>query len=113
MAGAITGHLIGMSKQGKLGKPSLQVNASVSIPHAGMVSPAKYDKEDYARVEKELKAIKHALDNWVPEDVAARAKRSLEIDLKAKKARCEELKARIEGYEDEMSDDEESEDDEY
>jgi hypothetical protein len=114
MAGGIAGHLAMMRSSGKLSKPSLQVNAYVNVGGQHEPDVTQYDKEELKRTKAEVAGIEQALENWVPEDVAARAKRSLEIDLRSKKARVEELKARIsarvELEEPKEEDDEEEED---
>ena len=55
----------------------------------------KYLKEDLKREKEQLKGYKAILDNWVPEDVAAKA----EADVKQKMAECklrvQELSARL------------------
>lgn len=109
MAGGIlTNHLTSMSK--KL-KPSLQINAYMdSYGGPKEVDEAKYVKEDLKRCKEECAAIKKALRDWVPEDVAARAEKSLRTELKRKEARMAELEARLDGLESEDEEDDEDED---
>jgi hypothetical protein len=55
----------------------------------------KYLKKDLEReVERAMKYAK-ILDNWVPEDVAAKAKAEVERQLAESKLRVRELKGRI------------------
>jgi hypothetical protein len=81
---------------GLAGRSNLQVRATVEVPSKNMpVMSTKYDREEVSRLTKEIKGIQQALDEWVPEDVAARAKRSLELELQAKKARLIESRIRV------------------
>lgn len=94
--------------KGKMEEPKeppskLQVRASYGpdygeVGSQGSEEMHKYDTEDHARCKKQIEGIKKALDNWVPEDVAAQARESLENDLEEKKARLEELATRIKKY---------------
>jgi len=81
----------------KAGKATMSVSASVSVPYKGesSIPPSKYEKEEYERTLKEVKAIEQALENWIPEDVAERARKSLEAELEVKKAHAQEIKARL------------------
>jgi hypothetical protein len=112
MAGGIlSNHLMAKRASGKLAKvtPELRIEARMSTPFPGEGSDDKYLKEDMARVKKEIAAIEKALDNWIPEDVAARAEKSLRSELAVKKARIAELDARLSAGDDEDDDEEESE----
>ena len=64
----------------------------------GSVEMYKMDCEEHVRCKKQIDGIKKALDNWVPEDVAAQARESLENDLEDKKSRLDELASRIKRY---------------
>ncbi len=101
--GEIAKHLMGLRGGGKLTKLSspLRVDASIEVGSKMMPSMSKYDKEEHARLKKEIAATKKALEDWVPEDVAARARKSLETNLRVKLARMEEVKARLSDGEDE------------
>lgn len=107
-------------KTGKTGKPKLSVSAYVSVPYKGesSIPSTKYEKEEYERTLKEVKAIEAALESWIPEDVAERARKSLEAELEVKKAHAQECKARLKRLKAESSvvededEDEESEEDE-
>ncbi len=88
---------------GKMTEPKeppskLRVSASYGPDYA--VEPNheymhKADVEEHARCKKQIEGIKKALDNWVPEDVAAQARESLENDLESQQSRLAELAARI------------------
>lgn len=98
--GAMLSNVIG----GKIKKPTLNIRAYVDVPSKNMPSESsKYEKEEYERTVKEVKAIERALDNWIPEDVADRAKKSLEGDLEVKKAHALECKARLKQLKSEKS----------
>lgn len=95
-------------KGGALGSQMpLKVHAYVEVPSKSMPSMMKFDKEEHDRVAKEVKGIQQALDEWVPEDVAAKAKKALENELEIKKARLMECKARMKQHDDEESEPEE------
>lgn len=121
MRGGGIGAMLSNVGSGKItGKPSLKVNAYVNVPYKGesAISSTKYEREEYERTKKEVKAIESALENWIPEDVAERARKSLEAELEVKKAHALECKARLKRMKAESSvvededDDEESEEDE-
>ena len=109
--GKIAGHLVGMGSTGKLSKPSLQISAYVGSETPQEVGEdTKWLKQDLKRCKDECAAIQKALDNWVPEDVAERAEKSLRKELKRQEARMAEIKARLDAAEDiEEEDDEEEE----
>lgn len=109
MHGEIASHLSGLKKKWK---PTLQVNAFVSEPMPEPVAETKYLREDLKRCKVECAAIQKALDNWVPEDVAARAEKSLRKELKRKHARMAELEARLDAVEESEEEDEEEDEDE-
>ncbi len=110
LGGAITGHLVGMSK--KL-KPTLHVSAFVdTFPQPKKTDESKFLRQDLKRCKEECAAIEKALDEWVPEDVAARAEKSLRAELKRKQARMDEIKESLEELESDDEDEEEEEDDE-
>jgi hypothetical protein len=76
----------------------------------------KYEKEEIKRLMAEIKGIDNALEEWVPEDVAEKAKRSLELERDAKLAHLAECKIRLKQREAEHGDvdsDEESEEEAY
>lgn len=117
--------MLGNVASGKIRKPRLSINAYVSVPYKGEspMPSSKYEREEYERTLKEIKAIESALDNWIPEDVAERAKKSLEAELEVKKAHAQECKARMKRMkaessvvededEDEVYEDDESKEDE-
>lgn len=111
------GEMLSNVSKGKVDKqPSLTIRASVMVPDKSMPGfSRKYEKEEYERTKKEIKAIESALENWIPEDVAERARKSLEAELEVKKAHALECKARMKQDKSESSkieDDEDDEDDE-
>lgn len=114
------GTMLSNVSSGRTGKPKLNVSAYVSVPYKGesAIPSTKYEKEEYERTLKEVKAIESALENWIPEDVAERARKSLEAELEVKRAHAQECKARLKRLKVESSivedkdDDEESEEDE-
>lgn len=79
------------------GKPKLSINAYVSVPYKNETAmpSSKYEKEEYERTMKEIRGIEQALENWIPEDVAERARKSLEAELEVKKAHANECRARM------------------
>jgi hypothetical protein len=107
--GKMATHLVGMSSNGRLSKPSLQISAYVGSDVPVEVDDRKYLKQDLKRCKEECAAIKKALDNWVPEDVAERAEKSLRKELKRKEAHMAELSARLDAYEEEDEDEDEEE----
>jgi len=109
--GLLTNHLMKARASGKIGKITheLRIDASVTSPFPGEKSNQEYLKQDMKRIKDEIAAIKKALDNWIPEDVAARAEKSLRAELAGKKARLAEMEARMEEPEDDDDDEEESE----
>ena len=105
LGGAIAGHLTSMSK--KL-KPSLQIHAFVdTMPPPSKNNETKYLKKDLKRCKEECAQIEKVLDEWVPEDVSARAEKSLRSELKRKHSRMAEIRASLEDIEDEDEEDDE------
>jgi hypothetical protein len=96
MAYKMTDTLLKHRKRGRLKKPKFEV--SVYVPardEANSIDDTKYLKEDLKReVERAMKYEK-ILKNWVPEDVAAKAKAEVEQKLAESKLRVRELKGRI------------------
>lgn len=96
----MTDHLLGMSKAGRLKKKSPELEVSVYLPHKNegvepMHDDSKYLKEDLKREVKRAAEYDKILETWVPEDVAAQAKKEVEKKLAECKIRVRELKARI------------------
>jgi hypothetical protein len=107
--GKMAEHLTSVSNGGRLKKPSLQIDAYVSAyPPPAPYDNTKYLKEDQKRLTKEVAAIKQALDNWVPEDVAERAEKSLRRSLKDKKAQLESIEEQLSEKDEEEDDEEEN-----
>lgn len=103
--GAICNHLKAMSP--KL-KPTLRINAYVDS-YGGPETPVmsdKYLKEDRKRYKAEIAQIEKALGEWVPEDVAARAEKSLRAELKRKKAELIRVQAELKALSDSEDEDE-------
>ena len=101
-------------KNGGLAKVSpLQIHATVSAHSKNMpMEDTKYEKEEIKRLRAEIKGIDKVLDEWVPEDVAARAKKSLELERDAKMAHLAECRIRMKQHEaehEEVDQDDESE----
>ena len=102
--GAIGGMLMNVH-HGKMSEPkdTLNIHASYGPDYQAMEGPNsdnmhQMDVEEHARVGKKIKGIQGALDNWVPEDVAAQAHQSLSDELEHHKARHAELGARIKAH---------------
>jgi len=95
MADTIGGMLAGHRAKGKM----KGMEVSVYVPHRGEVAMAaddmKWIKRDLKDEEKRLKDYQSILDNWVPEDVAARAKADVEKRKKECGLRIAELKGRL------------------
>lgn len=94
----MTDTLMRHRKKGRLKKPP-KIEVSVYVPSRDEplkpMDDNKYLKEDLKReVERTMKYEK-VLNNWVPEDVAAMAKKEVERKLAECKIRVRELKARI------------------
>jgi hypothetical protein len=108
--GKMANHLVGMSSNGRLSKPSLQIHAYVGndVPQE-VGEDTKWLKQDLKRCKQECAEIKKALDNWVPEDVADRAEKSLRKELKRKEARMAELSARLDAAQEDEEEDEDEE----
>lgn len=108
MGNTIAGHLVGM---GKKWKPTLQIHASVdAYPPPMAMDETKYLKKDLERYKEEIGHIEKALSEWIPEDVAERAEKSLRLELKRKKARIIEIKASLKALEEDDEEDEEDDD---
>lgn len=108
--GNISNHLGAVASTGKLKKPSLQIEAYVSAyPAPEPFDNRKFLMEDCKRLTKEVAAIKQALDNWVPEDVAERAEKSLRRSLKDKKEQLESIEEQLSEKDEEEDDDEDDE----
>lgn len=108
--GMIAGHLKSMAP--KL-KPTLRINAYVDS-YGGPAEPTesdKYLKEDAKRYKAEIAQIEKALDEWVPEDVAARAEKSLRLELKRKKAELIRVKAQLDALSEVEEEDEDEDED--
>lgn len=84
-------------KKGKIETPpsKLHVDAHYGPDYSEEIDENKYDKEEYDHCMKSVAGIKKVLEEWVPEDVADRAMKSLKKDLERHEARLYELKARM------------------
>lgn len=98
--GAMAGMLMAHRATGRLGKASLRVTASMDAPYPGE-KRGSFEREEAKRLKSEISGIQSHLKNWDPEDVAARAFKSLKSDLMIKKARLQEYRARVEEMGDE------------
>jgi hypothetical protein len=65
------------------------------MPGVKAVDDNKYLKEDLKRERARITKYQSVLDTWVPEDVAAKAKKEVEQKLAECKIRVRELRARI------------------
>jgi hypothetical protein len=91
-------------------KPSLQIHAFVdTMPVPDKSNETKYLKEDLKRCKEECAQIEKVLSEWVPEDVAARAEKSLRAELKRKHSRMVEMRASLKALESEEDDEEDDE----
>ena len=90
------GAMLRKYKGGLKKKPSLEV--SVYKSHGDMaesVDDTKYLKEDLKRQKKNVLEYQEIIEKWVPEDVAAMAKKKVEAQLDDAKLRVTETRARI------------------
>lgn len=95
----------------KASPAKLEVHAHISHPMDAVamnMNESKFLKQDRQRLVKEIKEIKKILDNWIPEDVAERAKKSLEKQLSDRESDLEVCKLRL-SHEDSESDEESDE----
>ena len=78
-------------------KPTLEV--SVYKSHGGeaveSMDDTKYLKQDLKRQKKSVLEFEEILEKWVPEDIAALAKKKVEEQLGNAKIRVAETRARI------------------
>lgn len=102
MAKKIADHLTEMSEAGHLKKPSLQI--STYVESEGLMDgpdedlEMKFAKQDKARLTKEIQFLRDQLRKFDPEAAARKVKRSLQKDLRLKRARLAECNARIDAY---------------
>jgi hypothetical protein len=101
MAGSVTRMLMNKRRKGGLQKAVVDVDVYVRTPPMkGEAQPMDVDdtkwlKEDLKAEKDRLKMYGKVLDNWVPEDVAAKAKADVESKMAECKLRIQELKGRI------------------
>ena len=113
--GKIGQMLSSFSENGVLKKASpvkLEIHANVRRAYPGEavatdMHELKYLKEDRARLLKEVKDIKKQLENWIPEDIAALAKKSLEKQLADRESDLEVCKMRVQHAESESEESDE------
>ena len=78
-------------------KPTLEV--SVYKSHGGeaveSMDDTKYLKQDLKRQKKSVLEFEEILEKWVPEDIAAMARKEVEKKLAESKLRITETRARI------------------
>ncbi len=88
------GQISKMMSKTKL-NPQLQVSAFITTGDEPAFDDTAYLKEDLKRCDAKINKIKSVLDNWIPEDIAAQAKKSLEADLENEKAQRASIKAQL------------------
>ena len=90
------GEIGALLKGKKLKKPSLEVSVykSHGEPMESM-DDTKYLKEDLKRQKKDVLEYEELIEKWVPEDIAAMAKKKVEAQLADAKLRVSETRARI------------------
>ena len=82
-------------------KPQPRLHISAHVDNYGGEEPSdpyddvKYLKKDLSRCQATQKKIQSELDTFIPEDVAAKVKKSLEEQLESEKLSEEETKMRI------------------
>jgi len=79
-------------------QPRLYITAHVDDYGTEVAEPfddTKYLRKDLARCKATVKKIESELDTFVPEDVAARVRKSLEDQLESEKDRIAELRLQI------------------
>ena len=94
----VTGMLMGRRKKGGLQKKmdvSVYVSSKDDAVGADPDENTKWMKEDLARDVQKVKDYKEILETWVPEEVAARAKADVELQLAECKLRVQETRGRI------------------
>ncbi len=86
-----------LRKNKGLKKPSIEV--SVYKPHSGdspiSMDDTKYLKKDLQREKKSVLEFEEILEKWVPEDIAAMARKEVEQKLAESKLRIKDVRARI------------------
>jgi hypothetical protein len=92
--GKLAGMMDGMERKPK---PRLHISAHVDTYDEPPVvyDDSKYLRKDLKRCEETIKKIRSELDTFIPEDVAAKVKKSLEDQLESEKDRIAELKLQI------------------
>ena len=97
--GEIAKHLVNMRNQGKLAKaPKFDMHVYVPSkdePRFSEEDETKYLKKDLKRETEKISKYEKILRAWVPEDVAAKAKKEVERQLAECRIRVSELKAKI------------------
>lgn len=106
---ASIGEMLKNVNHGKLTVSPVRVHATVEATKNMPQEDMSYHREEMKRLKAEIKAIDQALEEWIPEDVAAKAKRSLENERALKKAQLLECALRCKQHEEEMSEDSDEE----
>jgi len=91
------GAMLRKNKNGLSKKPKLEV--SVYKTHGddmlGSMDDTKYLKQDLKRQKESVREYEEILEKWVPEDVAAMAKKNVEQKLAEAKLSVTETRSRI------------------
>jgi hypothetical protein len=98
MAYKMTDALMRHRRRGGL-KKSPNVEVSVYVPSSDepklAVDDKKWLKKDIQRAVEKVARYEKVLHNWVPEDIAAKAKKEVEQKLAEQKLHVREMKARL------------------
>jgi hypothetical protein len=76
-------------------KPKIDVSVHVPLRDEPTIDEKRFIRQDLTRMREKAKRYQSVLDTWVPEDVAAKAKKSVEERLDDCKMRIRELNTRL------------------